>query len=297
MIYIKNKKNISYTINMVFDSIMKEIKNFCNDDDSCIIIILILIGFLLCMFFNKEGFFAGGEELNEDIGKKPTPTIQNKIVNQRNRIGMYPSRNDPMNGFGSLDESVKVLRSNPLNPLGGIENEISLKQIDYSFPMGVLNNRSGGFYPYNPSKNPELLSDWGPDKPLKQNVKSFMKSTETVLDTDNNSALPDGVSKEIELVLFFAPWCGHSKNMLNDYDDVIREYHDKTEDEILYKVIKIDMEQNPEAAKEYNVEVKGFPTLYTFYTLGDKKISKEFHFRKKDEIIKELTTRGKQIKR
>ena len=39
---------------MVFNSVMKSIRDFCKDDDTCIFVILVLIGFLLCMFFNRD---------------------------------------------------------------------------------------------------------------------------------------------------------------------------------------------------------------------------------------------------
>ena len=76
--------------------------------------------------------------------------------------------------------------------------------------------------------------------------------------------------------------------MLEDYEAVISEYNGQTKDGVTYEVIKIDMEKDKDAAKRYKVEVKGFPTLYTFYTVGDKQIANIFPYRTKNEIIKKL---------
>ena len=94
------------------------------------------------------------------------------------------------------------------------------------------------------------------------------------------------------MVEYYAPWCGHSRNMLEDYDAVIADYNGKTKGGVTYEVIKIDMDKDKDAAKRYEVEVRGFPTLYTFYAVGDKKISNVFPHRTKDKIIEELEKRG-----
>ena len=83
--------------------------------------------------------------------------------------------------------------------------------------------------------------------------------------------------------------------MLKDYDAVIDEYHGKEKDGVSYEVTKIDMDKDKDAGKRHEVEVKGFPTLYTFYDVGDKTIKKEFPHREKDKIIQELTKRGQEI--
>ena len=291
---------------MVFKSIMGEIKNFCNDEDGCVLIILVLVGFLLCMYFNKnEGFDFGNFDNSKeepDIGRKPT---NNGKRVEPQVVGLKPVQNDPINGFGSLDDSIKQLRKEgDSGSPSGIGNDPSLKQIDYSFPEGALNGKSGGYYPFQKlmtNDNSMMISNWGPDKPLKDTPPSteMMKVSsngEGGIQADNTAAAPSGTSQKIELVLFYAPWCGHSVKMLDDYDQVISEYNGKEEGGIKYEVKKIDMDKNPKAAKEtYGVEVKGFPTLYTFYKVGDKKISKEFNFRTKSEIIEELKKRGKQI--
>ena len=44
---------------------------------------------------------------------------------------------------------------------------------------------------------------------------------------DQNKMEPNKSGNKLKLVLFYAPWCGHSKKMLKDYDNVISQYHNK----------------------------------------------------------------------
>jgi thioredoxin-like negative regulator of GroEL len=104
-----------------------------------------------------------------------------------------------------------------------------------------------------------------------------------------------GSGSTLSLVLFYAPWCGHSKNMLGDFDSVISSHHGTSLNGVEIEVLKVDMESDPEGAKEYDVEVKGFPTLYTFTSVGGKRIPQLFNFRKQDEIIRELENRTTQM--
>ena len=134
---------------MVFDSAMKSISKFCRDDDTCIFVILVLIGFLLCMFFNRdsdEGFAdypfgepsrpQGNAELQKEreekhnyggIGKEPTKhaeieetkeTIEPpkdpqmpQIAKAEKLPGLMPKNpGDPINGLGNLNNSVQIAR-------------------------------------------------------------------------------------------------------------------------------------------------------------------------------------------
>ena len=33
---------------------------------------------------------------------------------------------------------------------------------------------------------------------------------------------------------------------------------------VTLSILKVDMDENPKGAKPYNVDIKGYPTLYTF---------------------------------
>lgn len=266
---------------MVLDSIMKEINIFCKNDDTCVLVILVLVGFLLCMFFNRnEGFidFAPLDVLDKeqaemkDIGKKPEA------------IGIQLSENRPTNGYGPLENKVnmakqgKQYQSKKFNQPGGID--ISRFQ-----PIAYEWNKTGGYYNFDGQ-----ISDFGLDKPMES--QDVVKTHPTGENQGDAEVLPGSEKgKKFKLVLFYAPWCGHSKNMLKDYDNVIGQYHKKNMNGYNLEIIKIDMDANPDAAKEYNVEIKGFPTLHTFTTVNGKEVSQVFNFREEDKIIEELKRR------
>lgn len=263
---------------MVLDSIMKEINSFCKNDDTCVLIILVLVGFLLCMLFKRnEGFlnFANLDELDKeqqemkDIGKKPES------------IGIQLSENRPVNGYGPLEKKINIARQGPqynskkFNQPGAID----ISQV--GLPVAYDWNRKGGYYNFEGQ-----MSDFGMNKPM--NAENIMKTQPM---GDQNKMEPNKSGNKLKLVLFYAPWCGHSKRMLKDYDNVISQYHNKDMNGYNLEIIKIDMDTNPDAAKQHNVEVKGFPTLYTFTNVNGKEVSQVFNFREEDKIIEELKRR------
>jgi protein disulfide-isomerase-like protein len=55
------------------------------------------------------------------------------------------------------------------------------------------------------------------------------------------------------LVLFYAPWCGHCKNMMPVWDNLINSNTSKV------KIIKVNCDENKDIASKHGI--KGFPTI------------------------------------
>ena len=72
-------------------------------------------------------------------------------------------------------------------------------------------------------------------------------------------AAPAG-SGEVSLVLVYAPWCGHSKKMLPDYERVKAEFDGKTINGKKINIIMYNSDVDKDKVKEY--DVKGFPSLF-----------------------------------
>lgn len=85
-----------------------------------------------------------------------------------------------------------------------------------------------------------------------------------------------------DLVLLYAPWCGHSKNMMSDYDKVISDYHGKKINGYTMNILKYNSDIDKDEINKRNV--KGFPTLF----LEKDGESLPFSKRKYNEIIDEL---------
>lgn len=314
---------------MAFDSIVKSIGKFCNDDDTCIFVVLVLIGFLLCMFFNRDrdsegyvdypfgepGKSNGNDKVEEKhdyggIGARPTKhaeieeTIEPpkdpqmpQIAEAEKLPGIMPQNpGDPVNGLGSLGGSVQIARegkqynSEILPNTGGID--VKGFSLD-SGPVGVPLTYSM-YFPYAKFKDgpPSDLGKQFPTGPPKEGEPDIKPTASIQVDpsVSQDSMVPKS-TREMKLVLFYAPWCGHSKNMLEDYDSVTQKYNNKEMNGVKLSIIKVDMEANKEGAKSYNVDIRGFPTLYTFVEENGKLVSQPFSPRDENGIVAELQKR------
>tara|TARA_X000000950_G_C13824544_1_gene623410 strand:- start:611 stop:1048 length:438 start_codon:yes stop_codon:yes gene_type:complete len=100
---------------------------------------------------------------------------------------------------------------------------------------------------------------------------------------NNNKRIKPVDGKNVaDLVLLYAPWCGHSKNMMEDYDRVISDYHGKKINGYTMNILKYNSDIDKNEIKKRNV--KGFPTLF----LEKNGESIPFNKRKYNEIIDEL---------
>ena len=64
-------------------------------------------------------------------------------------------------------------------------------------------------------------------------------------------------SKKITLKLIYAPWCGWSKKALPDFDKIMSEMNNTTQNGVTIIIEKHNSDENKEIVKKYNV--RGFP--------------------------------------
>ena len=277
----------------MFDTIIKELKGFCKNDDTCLFVILVLFGFLLCMFFNRnEGFvhLNDNDITNHDYGP---PNKPGDIGKSPEKLGVQVRKIDPENGFGSLSQKVNIARNGQQYSSGGFQQQGGIHISDSSLPQPW--GGEGGYYFIDGP------SSFGRDRPMDKEIKGSPEIApkhvigQNIRDTDEKAIVSDGSTNYLELVLFYAPWCGHSKNMMDDYENVKSQYHGQSMNGVQLDINKVDMDANPEGAKEYDVEVKGFPTLYSFTEVNGKKVGQLFRPRKETEIISELQKRTSAI--
>uniref|UniRef100_A0A1D1YIZ3 protein disulfide-isomerase n=1 Tax=Anthurium amnicola TaxID=1678845 RepID=A0A1D1YIZ3_9ARAE len=97
---------------------------------------------------------------------------------------------------------------------------------------------------------------------VKSKVKKAMTAV-TELSSNNFDKIALDPEKNI-LVEFYAPWCGHCKNLAPTYEKVAQDYAQESG----CIVANMDATKNEEVAKKY--DVKGFPTI-KFFPKGENK--------------------------
>ncbi|PWH14734.1 MAG: thioredoxin [Anaerolineae bacterium] len=80
------------------------------------------------------------------------------------------------------------------------------------------------------------------------------------------------------LVDFTAVWCGPCKML----EPILKELADRWADQV--RILKVDVDQNPELAMQYNV--MGVPTLMLF--LGGKVVERLSGYQPKERLLKTL---------
>jgi protein disulfide-isomerase-like protein len=97
------------------------------------------------------------------------------------------------------------------------------------------------------------------------NVESFENSDENLRESLMEKEVDEDNIEEIlstdkpSLIFFYAPWCGHCKNAMPQYQEVMKAAKDKA--------FKIDCESHKDIARKYNIT--GFPTI-RYYPRGLK---------------------------
>jgi thiol-disulfide isomerase/thioredoxin len=73
------------------------------------------------------------------------------------------------------------------------------------------------------------------------------------------TSLPPANSNEIQVVVFFAPWCGHCKNFQPEWNKLHSVTHDNKVNGKVVKCLAVNGDTSPEISSQYGVQ--GFPTI------------------------------------
>jgi len=267
------------------DKGIKFVKDFCNDDETCVMIVFVVIGFMLCYLFkNQISGFANLGDLSdmehsfmEKIGHPiedtvSGPTQDRVVVPDRKPIGieLKPRKPEPT---PSMKTQLQVMAAKPPVERGSMAQQVpglliqdasifkpfdevwnpGFMPLDMVFKgvppgpgsMGQMGPKPMGPKPMGP-KPMGPMGPMGPDRPMRPSP-----------DQGGSGA---AASEDVSLVLLYAPWCGHSKKMLPDYERVKSEFHGKVINGKKINVLMYDSDVDKDKVKEYGV--KGFPSLF-----------------------------------
>ena len=255
--------------------IVNTVKKYCDDDD-CLIIVFFVVVFGLCYLFKDRisgfanfapfGQAAEDKELEVNNTDSQVPGIK---VEQPVGVQLKPRKPEPT---PSTKKALEVMSRKP---------PIANKMIQQK--NGLLVQDSMIFKPFDEVWNPGFMpldmvfkdvkkslgnimgrgGSMGPDRPMGSQQGSPGPSPSQQGSPGPSPPGPPGPSpsggSNVDIVLIYAPWCGHSKRMLPDYERVKSEFDGKT---INGKNINILMytDKDKDKVKEYGV--KGFPSLF-----------------------------------
>ena len=264
------------------------VKKNCDDDEVCIMIVFVVIGFMLCYLFKNQisGYmnFATVEHefdpLN-DVVKGAAPIDQQPKVIQdtdNNKIGieLKPRNSEPT---PSTMKQMAVMASKPPIKNDTLKQEpgLNIQEASIFRPFDEVWNP--GFMPLDmvfkgakPSvmagdrpmgpKPPVMGMGMGP-KPPAMGMGMGPKPPAMGMGMGPKPPPMGGggpSGEDVNLVLLYAPWCGHSKRMLPDYERIKSEYDGKTINGKKINIIMYDSDVDKDKVKEYGV--RGFPSLF-----------------------------------
>jgi len=93
-------------------------------------------------------------------------------------------------------------------------------------------------------------------------------------------------SKDVKVVMVYAPWCGWSKKALPDFDKLINEYNGKNMNGWNVSVVKYNSDEREDMVKEYDVQ--GFPS--TFVEINGERQECPREYEEQVSMIKEITS-------
>ena len=238
----------------VLKDLVNMVKKYC-DDDVCLMIVFVIVGFSLCYLFKDRisGFanFAPFGEVSD------TPKIEVKDdsgIQTEKPIGIQLREKKP-EPTPSTKKALEVMAQKP---------PVEKKMIKQKTGLSVQDSMI--FKPFDEVWNPGFM-------PLDMVFKNVQKSLGSIIDKEKTMGpdrpmgssmpspsmpSPSGTS-DVNLVLVYAPWCGHSKRMLPDFERIESEFDGKTINGKTINIMKYT-DEDLDKVKEYGV--KGFPSLF-----------------------------------
>jgi thiol-disulfide isomerase/thioredoxin len=241
----------------VFNDFFTMIKKFCKNDEVCLMLVFVFIGIMLCYLFKDRITGYANFEAIEWPGDVKVEAGKDVIIpNIKNEksigIELKPRKPEPT---PSTQRQLEVMGKKPI-----------VRQDKIYQKTGLLVQDSVIFKPFDEVWNPGFM-------PLDMVFQNIQKSKGTIVPTSPDSTPPSisptlssqGVATgstggEVNLVLVYAPWCGHSKKMLPDYERIKSEFHGKVMNGKKINIMMYDSDVDKDKVKEYGV--KGFPTLF-----------------------------------
>ena len=235
----------------LIDNFIKFVKNTCSNDEVCVMIVFVLIGFMLCYLFkNKISGFINFASVGSPIDAPDNVDVvtQQPAFREARRaekpIGIELKKRSP-EPTPSTEIQLKRMASKP--PVTG-------PSIGSQVP-GLSVQDSMMFLPFDEIWNPGFM-------PLDMVFKDVQKMPiPSVTGPGPTGPGPTGPSSgELKVILIYAPWCGHSKKMLPDYERVKSEFDGKVVNGKTVRILMYNSDVDKDKVKEYGV--KGFPTLF-----------------------------------
>jgi len=242
----------------MFDNFFNWLKNQCNNDETCIVLSLVSIGFLLCILLKDKLTepFSNLEDISKDLtgGERDKPRPQKKQIglelNPPDRKSVPPSLQAQMGGkpFPSKLGDSGQMQQPGLNKI----DSMIIRPFDEVWNAGSA--PSDILFKGATAKPMGPMGPMGPDRPMGDSPSPKVQSAPAVM------AGESGSQGELKIVLIYAPWCGHSKKMLPDFEKAKMEFDGKVINNKTIRLVMYNSEVDKDKVKEYGV--KGFPTLF-----------------------------------
>lgn len=253
------------------------VKKMCDNDDVCIMIVFVVIGFMLCYLFKNQisGYMnfatvdhefdpligsVGGGGGGAPVDHPPHMMGGDKPLHDEKPVGieLKPRKPDPT---PSTMKQLGVMAAKPPVEKGMIKQNVGLDTQDAMIFRPFDEVWNPGFMPLDMVFKGAKPSGMGKDRPMamKPTEPKAMGPDRPMPPTMGPQAGPQA-AEEVSLVLVYAPWCGHSKRMLPDYERVKSEYNGKTVNGKKINILMYDSDVDKDKVKEYGV--KGFPSLF-----------------------------------